>query len=129
MIQTHSGRATGRKTNGGTRPGVSACAQSRDRSRDQRKTRVPRPTQTPAAAPSTAHFNVLISSAVCSVYQRLSSARRGESSRTARLFRAAHLSRKPAIPFLSLVESPESAFRRTSEGPAEAGHYMQLEPF
>ena len=81
MIQTQSGSATGRKMKTGTRPGVSARAQSAERARAQRKTRVPRPTQTPAMAPSIAHLSVLMSSAVCSVYQRVSSARRGDSSR------------------------------------------------
>ena len=81
MIQTQSGSATGRKMKTGTRPGVSARAQSAERARAQRNTRVPRPTQTPAMAPSIAHLSVLMSSAVCSVYQRVSSARRGDSSR------------------------------------------------
>ena len=49
MIQTQSGSATGRKMKTGTRPGVSARAQSAERARAQRKTRVPRPTQTPGA--------------------------------------------------------------------------------
>ena len=71
MSQTQSGSAIGKKTNTGTRPSVSARAQSADRLRAHKKMRVPRPTHTPAAAPSRAHLRVLISSAVCSVYQRL----------------------------------------------------------
>src|SRR5205085_2751488 len=39
-----------------------------------KKARVPTPTQTPAIIASSAHFSVLTSSAVCSVYQRVSSA-------------------------------------------------------
>src|SRR5262245_12292381 len=79
MIQTHTGSASGSKTNTGTRPNVVARAASAERARNHRKTRVPRPTHTPAAAPRNAHFNVLIRRAVCSVYQRLSSERRGGS--------------------------------------------------
>src|SRR5215471_931944 len=45
--------------------------------RTQRNAFVPRPTQTPAAAPRTAHLSVLTRSAACSAYQRLSSASRG----------------------------------------------------
>ena len=94
MSQTQSGSATGRNTNGGTRPSVSARAQPAERSSADRKTRVPRPTQTPAAAPSSAHLRVLISRAVCSVYQRLSSERRGDSSRKAKPRSRASRSRK-----------------------------------
>src|SRR4029079_18118833 len=97
MIHTHRGSATGSTTNGGKRP-VAMPARSAERARNQRKTRVPRPTQTPALAPSRAHFNVLISSAVCSVYQRLSSARVGTSSESSdmRLRRAYHSRRASA---------------------------------
>src|SRR5580704_6734805 len=94
IIQTQIGSATGRNANGGTRPFVSARAQTPDRSSAQRKTRVPRPTQTPAAAPSNAHLRVLMSRAVCSVYQRLSSERRGDSSREAKPRSRANRSRR-----------------------------------
>src|SRR3954447_24600044 len=79
MIQTHAGRATGSHQYGGTRPPVSATAPAAEASSDKRNSRVPKPTHNPAHAPSTAHFSVLMRSAVCSVYQRLSSARRGGS--------------------------------------------------
>src|SRR5580700_3446017 len=95
-IHTQVGSATGRNTNGGARPFVSARAHSPDRSSAHRKTRVPRPTQTPAAAPSNAHFRVLISRAVCSVYQRLSSERRGDSSPEAKPRSRVNRSRKPS---------------------------------
>ena len=84
MIQTQIGSATGRKMKTGTLTGVSARTQSAERSSAQRNTRVPRPTQTPAMAPSIAHLSVLMSSAVCSVYQRVSSESRGDSSRKAK---------------------------------------------
>src|SRR5258708_34554372 len=84
MSQTQIGGAIGKNTNAGTRPAVSTRAQSAERLRAHRKTRVPSPTHTPAAAPSNAHLRVLISRAVCSVYQRLSSERRGDSSREAK---------------------------------------------
>src|SRR5262245_3549452 len=79
MIQTQIGSASGRKTKTGACSGVIARAHSAERASAHRNTRVPRPTQIPATAPSIAHLNVLISSAVCSVYQRVSSARRGDS--------------------------------------------------
>src|SRR5580704_17915697 len=85
MIHAHAGRASGSTTNAGTRPWVSERAISVDRVSDHRKPRVPRPTHTPAPAPSTAHLSVLMTSAVCSVYQRLSSERRGDSSPGAEL--------------------------------------------
>src|SRR3954466_6265220 len=94
IIQTQIGRAIGSNTKTGTRPFVSARAQAADRSSAHRNTRVPRPTQTPAAAPSSAHLSVLISSAVCSVYHRLSSARRGDSSRRVRRWKRANRSRR-----------------------------------
>src|ERR1700731_2996097 len=55
----------------------------------------PFPTHTPAAAPSNAHLRVLISRAVCSVYQRLSSERRGDSSRETKPRSRANRSRRP----------------------------------
>src|ERR1700730_3534099 len=54
----------------------------------------PFPTHTPAAPPSNAHLRVLISRAVCSVYQRLSSERRGDSSRKAKPGQRASRSRR-----------------------------------
>src|SRR5258708_6216924 len=83
ISQTQIGSAIGRRTKGGKRPGVSARAQSADRLRAHKNTRVPRPTHAPAAAPRNAHLTVLISRAACSVYHRLSSERRGGSSRDA----------------------------------------------
>src|SRR5579871_6531153 len=44
-----------------------------------RNARVPNPTLRPATTPRIAHLSVLINSAVCSVYQRLSSASFGGS--------------------------------------------------
>src|SRR5262245_52399139 len=79
MNHTHAGRASGNRTNTGTRPNVTARASSAERTRNHKNTRVPQPTHTPAAAPRNAHFKVPMSRAVCSVYQRLSSARRGGS--------------------------------------------------
>jgi hypothetical protein len=51
-----------------------------DAQRDQRKARVPQPTHTPAIAPKSAHLRVVMNSAACSTYHRLSSARCGGSA-------------------------------------------------
>ena len=74
---THAGSASGRSHVGEIPPGVTRFTHVPDAASDHRNARVPKPTQRPAAAPSNAHFSVLMTSAVCSVYQRVSSASLG----------------------------------------------------
>jgi len=127
IIQTQIGSATGRNTNGGTRPFASERAQSPDRSSAHRKTRVPRPTHTPAATPSNAHLRVLMSRAVCSVYQRLSSERRGDSSRKAKPRSRANRSRRRRnIRLISVRRVPcnsKSRHRSYGYGPSPTAHH------
>ena len=82
MSHTHSGSASGsRKYGRHHAPGSVRSARCEAAPRDQRKARVPQPTQAPATAPRSAHFRVVTTRAACSVYQRPSSARRGGSAR------------------------------------------------
>ncbi len=75
--QTDAGSARGRSAQGPKGPRVSRPAAAPAHASAARNPRVPSPTQTPAPAPSKAHLEVLMSSAVCSAYQRFSSASRG----------------------------------------------------
>ena len=74
---THAGSASGRSHVGEIPPGVTRFTHVPDAASAHRNARVPKPTQRPAAAPRNVHFSVLMRSAVCSVYQRVSSASRG----------------------------------------------------
>ena len=78
ISQTQAGRARGRSQYGG-RPRVRSETRREEASSDHRKARVASPTHTPATPPSSAHLVVLMRRAVCSVYQRASSARCGGS--------------------------------------------------
>jgi len=88
ISQTQSGNASGSSSQGGAEDGMRARTHESEAASVHRKARVPKPTQSPAAAPSEAHLKVLMRSAACSVYHRPSSARSGgcvsDSSRPTR---------------------------------------------